>query len=544
MAERLSRLGTALRARTFPMLAILACVVLPLSLQPSAASWPAPDSARWVGATLLILGWLAFTAFTLRGQHRAASPAVDSNPDAAQEIGVVYASQTGVAEDLARRSVEALRRMQTAARLIDIATLGADDVRGLRRALFVVSTTGEGDAPDSAMRFVEQVMSRSLELPQLSFGLLALGDRDYRNFCAFGHRLDAWLRRCSAKAWFDPVEVDNLDAGALRHWQHQLSAVAGNSSMPDWSAPQYGDWRLHARELLNPGSQGEALYRIVLRPGPGERCDWQAGDIAEVGPQNPDADIEEFLRARALDGALPIPCDQTEAPLAAVLRDRLLLGVDALAGVDARDLARLLPVLAHREYSIASIAADAQIELLVRCMRSRDGRVGVASGWLCQHAALGTRIALRVRPNSGFHVPVDARPMILIGNGSGLAGLRGLLRQRIAQGHHRNWLIFGERNRDCDYLLRDEIEGYLHHGGLQKLDLAFSRDQSERIYVQHRLIAEAAAVRDWVRQGATIYVCGSLRGMAPGVDAALHEILGDAAVADMLRDARYRRDVY
>jgi sulfite reductase (NADPH) flavoprotein alpha-component len=408
----------------------------------------------------------------------------------------------------------------------------------------VVSTTGEGDAPDPAMRFVAQVMSHSLELPQLSFGLLALGDRDYRNFCAFGHRLDAWLRNCSAKAWFDPVEVDNLDAGALRHWQHQLAVVAGHSSMPDWSAPQYGDWRLHARELLNPGSQGEPLYRIVLRPGPGERCDWQAGDIAEVGPQNSEADIEEFLRARSLDGALPIPCDQTEAPLAAVLRDRLLPGVDALAGVDARDLAHLLPVLAHREYSIASIAADAQIDLLVRCMRDRDGRAGVASGWLCQNAALGARIALRVRRNSGFHVPVDARPLILIGNGSGLAGLRGLLRQRIAQGHHRNWLIFGERNRHCDYFLRDEIEGYLRDGGLQKLDLAFSRDQSDRIYVQHRLIAAAATVRDWVQQGAAIHVCGSLRGMAPGVDAALHEILGDAAVADLIRDARYRRDVY
>jgi sulfite reductase (NADPH) flavoprotein alpha-component len=134
--------------------------------------------------------------------------------------------------------------------------------------------------------------------------------------------------------------------------------------------------------------------------------------------------------------------------------------------------------------------------------------------------------------------------LILIGNGSGLAGLRGLLRQRIAQGHHRNWLLFGERNRHCDYFLRDEIEGYLRDGRLQKLDLAFSRDQSKRIYVQHRLIAEAAALRDWVQQGAAIHVCGSLRGMAPGVDAALHEILGDVAVADLIRDARYRRDVY
>jgi sulfite reductase (NADPH) flavoprotein alpha-component len=540
----MKRLGEVLPAQLLPALAILCCVLLPLWLQPASAQWPAPDTARWGAAAILVFLWLAFTAVQLRGRRRIGPPALVPDRNAVQEILVVYASQTGVAEDLARRSAEALGRMQTPVRLMDIAQLDAYALRDVRRALFVVSTTGEGDAPDAAMRFVEQSMSRAPQLPHLSFGVLALGDRDYQNFCAFGHRVDAWLRRCAASAWFDPVEVDNMDAGALRHWQHQLAVLAEHSAMADWATPHYGDWRLQARTLLNPGSQGEPLYHIVLSPGAGERCDWQAGDIAEIGPRNSDADIAGFLQAHALDGALPIRCDSIDMPLAVLLSDRQLPAAGASTEVAAGDLAHRLPVLAHREYSIASIATDAQIDLLVRCMRDRDGRPGIGSGWLCQHAVPGAQIALRVRRNSGFHMPVDDRPLILVGNGSGLAGLRGLLRQRLAKGYCRNWLVFGERNRHCDYFCRDEIEGYLRNGGLQKLDLAFSRDQAERVYVQHRLVAEASALRDWVAQGAAIYVCGSLRGMAPGVDAALHEVLGDATVADMIRDGRYRRDVY
>lgn len=115
---------------------------------------------------------------------------------------------------------------------------------------------------------------------------------------------------------------------------------------------------------------------------------------------------------------------------------------------------------------------------------------------------------------------------------------------RIAQGYRRNWLIFGERNRRCDYFCREEIESYRRDGELQELDLVFSRDQCERIYVQHFLVTEAATLRDWVQQDAAIYVGGSLRGMAPGVDAGLREILGNATVAAMIRDGCYRRDVY
>jgi sulfite reductase (NADPH) flavoprotein alpha-component len=134
--------------------------------------------------------------------------------------------------------------------------------------------------------------------------------------------------------------------------------------------------------------------------------------------------------------------------------------------------------------------------------------------------------------------------MILIGNGTGIAGVSALLKARIAAGARRNWLLFGERNADHDFFRGEEIRAWQARGFLQRMDLAFSRDQDQRIYVQHRLQAAGGALREWVDAGAAIYVCGSLAGMAPGVDAVLRSTLGDDRVEQMLADGLYRRDVY
>src|SRR5690606_30769287 len=128
-------------------------------------------------------------------------------------------------------------------------------------------------------------------------------------------------------------------------------------------------------------------------------------------------------------------------------------------------------------------------------------------------------IALRIRRNANFHAPDDDRPLILVGNGTGMAGLRALLRERIASGRRRNWLLFGERQAAHDAYWRDELEAAWRDGGLERLDLVYSRDTATREYVQHRLAEQAGVLRDWVGDGASIHVCGSLEGMAPGVDA-------------------------
>src|SRR5690606_21173838 len=116
-----------------------------------------------------------------------------------------------------------------------------------------------------------------VSLTGLRYGLLALGDRDYAQFCAFGHRLDGWLRSAGAQPLFDLIEVDNGDEGALRHWQHQLRELSGAPELPDWDAPRYQPWTLVAREQLNPGSLGGPAYHLELQPAERNDLRWEAG---------------------------------------------------------------------------------------------------------------------------------------------------------------------------------------------------------------------------------------------------------------------------
>jgi sulfite reductase (NADPH) flavoprotein alpha-component len=442
------------------------------------------EPLRWGSALLLSTSYLAMCA----AYFRAARARSAANAAPADWL-VVYASQTGSAEVLARRSADLLATGGLAARAACISNLDEAGLRGATRILFIASTYGEGDAPDTAARFAGRLMAEGVDLPHLHYAVLALGDRSYANFCGFGRALDAWLAQAGATPLFERIDVDRGDAKALEDWQHHLGRLAGTMDAPDWEAPAYADWRITERELLNPGSLGAPLYRLALAPTDGGLPAWEAGDLAQVSA----------------------PADPAHP----------------------------------REYSIASIPSDGRLELLVRLQRHEDGSPGAASGWLCESAASGDAIRLRIREHARFRLGENARrPMLLIGNGSGLAGLRGLLRARIGLGMKENWLLFGERNRAHDFLLRGELEGWRESGWLQKLDLAFSRDQQERLYVQDVLRAQAPFVREWIERGAAIYVCGSLQGMAGGVHDALTDILGEDLLEQLTADGRYRRDVY
>jgi sulfite reductase (NADPH) flavoprotein alpha-component len=404
---------------------------------------------------------------------------------------VAYASQTGNAELLARQTSETLRVAGIANRLCDFDELDAATLQSTERILFLTSTYGEGDPPDAAARFAQRLMARSdLALGRLHYAVLALGDSAYSSFCGFGRALDAWLAARGAQALFQRVEVDRSAAPAIAAWRQQLSHLAGTSDAPDWDAPDFAEWRLAARRQLNPGSAGAPIYHLELEPMPGIALPaWQSGDLVQVAaPADPDR---------------------------------------------------------PREYSIASIPADGRVHLLVRLHRHGDGSHGLASGWLTQQAAEGAMVRLRLREHRRFRLEANAgRPLILIGNGSGIAGLRGHLKARAAAGQARNWLLFGERDPVHDAFYHDELEGWQRAGMLPRLDLAWSRGPDGKQYVQDLLLHHAETLRAWVGEGAAIYVCGSLEGMAAGVDRALRDIFAAEEMAELSSAGRYRRDVY
>ena len=434
-------------------------------------------------AGVCLAPWLRARA--KRRASAAARAALANNP----AWLVAYASQTGNAEELATQTAQSLQLAGIPVRLCALAELTAMDLQQAERALFLVSTYGEGDAPDNAAAFMGRLMTGELALPQLHYGVLALGDRSYGQFCGFGRALDAWLATQGASRLFERIEVDRSASAAIEQWFQHLSHLAGTSDAPDWSAPAFGDWRMTRRQLLNPGSAGGAIYHVELAPVSGSLPDWQSGDLVQVAA----------------------PADPSQP----------------------------------REYSIASIPRDGSVHLLVRQHAHPDGSLGLASGWLTAQAAVGDVVQLRLRQHKRFRLEDNAqRPLILIGNGSGIAGLRGHLKSRVLAGQQRNWLIFGERNAAHDFHYREEIEGWHTSGDLPRLDLAFSRDQAERTYVQDRLRGNADEITLWLQQGAAIYICGSLAGMAGGVDQALQEMLGRSALDALAAEGRYRRDVY
>lgn len=506
---------------------------------------PAPSRILWASGCVLLYGISCLAQYLLRRSRTRSNVANrfrESTDAGAESLLVAYASQTGHAEQLATRTAESLRSGGVRA---DVRPLGEVDMATLespRRVLFILSTTGEGDAPDTAASFVNEVMNSGLDLGNLHYGMLALGDSDYTNFCGFGVAFEAWLRGAGAQLLFDTIQVDNGDAGALRHWQYHLGQLSGCSELPDWQVPDYVNWRLVERRILNPGSVGDPCFHIALQPVDGELPRWQAGDIAEIGPQHAPAEVDAWLRSTGLDGEALVSLNGRQEPLKQVAaRSSLKPGTD---GGDAQRVAEALARLPHRDYSIASIPEDGRMELLLRQWRRSDGSLGLGTGWLTEYAEPGAEISIRIRANTGFHAPTEDSPLVLIGNGTGIASLRALLRQRAKDKRHRNWLVFGERNSDRDFHYRDEILEWKRQAVIERLDLAFSRDQPDRIYVQHCLERAANEVRAWIAGGATILVCGSLEGMAPGVDSALRRILGDEKVKDLVGSGRYRRDVY
>lgn len=450
------------------------------------------------GRVLMLLASLAMPLFFITGwqlyldrrrKRRAAHAgrlALAGQPaDGGRPWLIGFASQSGLAEQLAWQAAGQLQAAGQPVQVRSLAQLDERELRQAERALFVVSTFGDGEAPDSARGFARRMQGGALDLSHLEYVLLGLGDRQYRRFCGFARQLHDWLQGQGAQALFVPVEVDNGDAQTLQRWRSQLGALTGTTPEPVVE-PGFAEWPLLERTCLNPGSAGAPLYRLAFGVPAGQR--WEAGDLVDVRPPH--------------EGALP------------------------------------------RCYSIASLAEEGKLELLVRLQQHPDGRFGLCSGWLCRELAPGATAALRLRRNSAFHLPPDDRPLILIGNGSGLAGLLGLLKARIAAGHRRNWLLFGERNAAHDFFCCKELLRWRTSGELARLDLAFSRDQAQKRYVQDCLREAAAELRLWLEEGAVIHVCGSLKGMAEGVDQVLEEVLGREGLQRLREEGRYRRDVY
>jgi sulfite reductase (NADPH) flavoprotein alpha-component len=219
----------------------------------------------------------------------------------------------------------------------------------------------------------------------------------------------------------------------------------------------------------------------------------------------------------------------------------------------AGDIARLYIKDTVREYSIASVPQEQHLKLLVREQKHPTGELGLGSGWLCHQANLNSAQAFSIRANPKFHPLDEQTKLILIGNGSGLAGLRAHIKHREIAQQHSNWLIYGERCAEHDLPWHQELSEWFNAKHLTEIDLAFSRQTADNKikvgqchagYVQDAMLAQQTKLKDWVNNGAAIFICGSLQGMAKDVESTLVQILGQKYLNQLEQQGLYRKDVY
>ena len=401
---------------------------------------------------------------------------VTANGGAADVI-VLHASQTGQAEDLARAAHAALLNGGHRATVMSMKAVDAETLQHAHQILVVASTTGEGDAPDEAVAFERTLMTVPMNLRGKGAAVLALGNRDYDHFCAFGHRVYDWLAASGVDLMAPCIEADDLDPKALRQWDDVLGRLGAREKA---QADPFGTWYLKARKCLNP--QGSApLYQIDLVPQAGG-LQWQSGDLVEI---------------RLPDGHV-------------------------------------------RDYSIASLPAEGHVRLYVRAVTGDDGMPGRASGLLTHGLSVGGELRLRVKPHANFHLPEGRGRLLLIGAGSGLAGLRA----HIMSSKSAPWLIYGERHPARDGALCQDMTGLQTSGKLSRLDLAFSQPGAGKSeYVQDRLAERANDLKAWLGKDGAVMICGGL-DMGRAAEKALRDALGDIWVDAALAESRFRRDLY
>ena len=573
------------------------------SLLESLAATLSPTQAIWVSGYTAALGGAA------------------SSAPAAKNITILYGTESGNCEELAEKVAKAAKKQGHKAKLANMSETSAKDLAKSETLCVIVSTWGDGEPPEAAETFYNELMAGGVDLKGVDFSVLALGDTSYDKFCQTGIDMDQQLEKLGANRIADRVDCDVDFDENYEKWVASLWSKLGASSAPvgaglaiaaSGPAVAYDKKNPFPSEVLaNVLLSGECSAKETIHVEfslEGSGFDYQPGDVLCVIPQNAEDTVTRILEATKLDpktevelknigkttlgDALSKNLDITgiskkvatavqaltgSKTLAALLTDDAkaefkdwtwgreiidLLEADAFpASVTAQQLVDCFRALPPRLYSIASSpkAHPDEVHLTVAAVRYNahdKDRKGVASTFLADDAPVGAKVNVYLHKNKNFRLPENGdTPVIMVGPGTGIAPFRALIEERAeTEAKGESWLFFGDQKYNEDFLYQLEIQDHLKTGALSKLDVAFSRDQPEKVYVQHKMQEAAAELWAWLEKGAHFYVCGDASRMAKDVNDALLDIIStegkmsaEAAteyLTALKKDKRYQRDVY
>ena len=559
---------------------------------------------RVVGpANAIQRAWLAGFLAGVESVTGQAQPVAPVRP--AEPITIVYASESGNCEKLAGDLAKAARKNGLKPTLIDMADLDLPQLGSAKRLVFIAATWGEGDPPARAVRAYGELMGEGApRLDGVEYGVLALGDTAYAEFCAIGKNIDERLAALGAKRVVDRVDCDLDFAAPATAWIGDALKVL---SPPDANrgrvievdfgkpvaAPNTDIFEAEIREHANLNSSRSNKETIHLAlTFDGAMPAYEPGDSLDLYAENDPAYVDELLKLAGLAGddnlraellksrdvtTLSLKTVETyaaqtghqyvKALIAEARAKEWIIGrqlIDLIAiypiALTADHLRAVTRPLAPRAYSIASSRREVgdEAHLLISAVRYEShgrSRKGVASNYVAERLKRGGRVRVKLKPNKHFALPAADRDIIMVGPGTGVAPFRAFVQERrAAAAKGRNWLFFGDRQFTHDFLYQLDWQDALKDGGLTRMDVAFSRDTPEKVYVQHKLWDRRNDLIEWLEGGANFYVCGDAKAMAKDVRATLVRAYADVkalspdaaeqAVASLERDKRYLQDTY
>ncbi len=556
---------------------------------------------------------------------QAPSPSAEApTQPVSKDVTVLYGSQTGNSEGLAKRAAQHLEEKGFQVTLSSMSDFKPNSLKKIHNLLMIVSTHGEGDPPDNALSFHEYVHGRRApKLDHLSFSVLSLGDSSYEFFCQTGKEFDERFKELGGTRLTDRVDCDLDYDEPFSEWLQGVTSslsegeaaaftqesAAGNS---ETTASEYSRTNPFYAEVLENinlngrGSNKETRHLelslegsgLVYEPGDSlgiyptndpalvdeliTTCGWNADEAVTVHKNGETLPLKEALTSHFEITVLTKPLLQklvdltknealhallkegNEEKLKAYIAGRDLVDASRDFGPfegTAADVTAILRKIPARLYSIASSlkANEEEVHLTIGAVRydahGRE-RQGVCSILCAERLQPGDTLPVYIQHNQNFKLPENPdAPIIMVGPGTGIAPFRSFMQEREETGASgKSWLFFGDQHFVTDFLYQTEWQKWLKDGVLTKMDVAFSRDSEEKVYVQHQMKKQSKELFEWLDQGAYIYICGDEKHMAHDVHHTLLSIIqeegamskekAESYLANLQQQKRYQRDVY